>query len=293
MQQKFEQEKSELLNRLGSLSDQERQTAEETLRQMGEEGVEQLLEVVRKEAENRRKQKRMQRIIQGTILSVIALLVVLYTLRALFSVKEWDFGDISFLFVFISLFGGAAAASQLQKNATSLLAKYDDLRAVGPMADALDIEDGDIRAVCREALTRLLPRLQASDAALLSPEQRANLNLTLKKADLKRDTELILAILQAWQQVGDEKAVPYVEWLAQLKSDHEAGERVRQAAQACLPYLQERVEKGRLAGTLLRPAESPNSSPETLLRPAPGAAPADPKLLVRPSSQGNPEPPVG
>jgi hypothetical protein len=293
MKQNFEQEKSELPNRLGSLSDQERQTAEETLQQMGEEGVEQLLEVVRKEAENRRKQKRMQRIIQGTILSVIALLFVLYTLRALFSIKEWDFGDLSFLFVFISLFGGAAAASQLQKNATSLLAKYDDLRAVGPLADALDIEDGDIRAVCREALTRLLPRLQASDAALLSPEQRENLNLTLKKADLKQDAELILAILQAWQQVGDEKAVPYVERLTQLKNDSEAGTRIREAAQACLPYLQERLEKARLAGMLLRPAAAPDNPAEMLLRPAPGAAPADPAHLLRPATQGNPEPPVG
>jgi hypothetical protein len=287
-----EPQQKEFLERLGSLDEIERQQAETAIEEMGEEGIEKLLAVVQSEAEKRRKQKRMQRLFLQAVLGIYAVILTAFVVRGVLT-SDWDFESFGSFFFFITLFGGAAAASQLHKNAACLLAKHDDIRAVGPLAEALEIEDGDIRAVCRETLTRLLPRLQASDGGLLSPEQRDNLNQTLKKASLKQDTEFILAILQAWQQVGDEKALPHVERLGQLKNNSEAGQRVREAAQACLPFLQERVEKARQAGTLLRPAESPNNFADSLLRPAPGAACADPQLLLRPASQGNTEPPVG
>jgi HEAT repeat protein len=292
MKLRFKQDKSDTSNGIGSSSKTNQPPVETASERLDSQGVEDLLEVVREEAKKRRLQKRNQRVVQWIVLGFAALLLTLYTIRSLSSSKEWDFSDISFLFIFLTLFGGVAA-SQLHKNAVSLLAKHEDLRAIGPLADALDIEDGDIRAVCSEALVRLLPRLKSSDSHLLSNDQRENLYLVLKRANLKKDSELIIAILQAMQQVGDEAALPHVVQLSQLKNDSEAGQRVREAAQACLPYLQERVERARQAGTLLRPADAPSSQPETLLRPAPGAACTDPELLLRPSSLGNSEPPVG
>lgn len=79
-----------------------------------------------------------------------------------------------------------------------------------------------------------------------------------------RDADLILAILRALEQVGDEKALPAVERLVEIEPYHKVG----RAAEACLPALRQRVEQARLAQTLLRPASAPNAPSEVLLRPA-------------------------
>src|SRR5204863_5632568 len=109
------------------------------------------------------------------------------------------------------------AASQLQKKGASLLASFEDTRAVGALAELLDAPDLEVRGDAMKGLTRLLPRLTSSDASLLSIEQRARIQSYLSPKHVLRYPEFILVILKAWIQVGDESAIPSVQALADAR----------------------------------------------------------------------------
>jgi hypothetical protein len=106
-------------------------------------------------------------------------------------------------------------STRIQREAAQALAGIEDLRAVGPLAEALEYRSPGsqptIYPVITGALRRLLPRMQASDAHLLTEPQRS----CLYRALLKGDAELVLAIVKALEQIGDGKALPYVEKLAE------------------------------------------------------------------------------
>ena len=166
------------------------------------------------------------------------------------------------------------------RRTTEALAAADDVRIVGPLINRLRIDKKSLfgPGVVRQALTRLLPRLRASDASLITAEQQAHLSRSLAAlAKLGHDTELQLAILAALQQVGGEQAVPVVEGLA-----HTSGERrVREAAQACLPYLQERAKHERSRNTLLRASSATARDGGQLLRSTEGSTTTGPEELLR------------
>ncbi|HZP82120.1 MAG TPA: hypothetical protein VFB21_10805 [Chthonomonadaceae bacterium] len=160
---------------------------------------------------------------------------------------------------------------------------YNDVRLVGPLAEALKWPDPHIQSIAATALTRLLPRLRASDAGLLNASQRVGLCHALEGAK----PDLILAILRAFEQVGDGSAAPFVERLARGKGAAAREKRIQEAAQECLPYLQLLAAQERASQTLLRPAGIPDVPPESLLRPAASTPETDPQQLLRPrSSQG-------
>jgi HEAT repeat protein len=143
--------------------------------------------------------------------------------------------------------------------------------------------DGD-RDLVVPVITRLLLRLHATDASILKPRQRTRLNLELLHCNnhLAFDAahvEFLLAILKAWEQIGDEEAVPCVQ-MAALRG---LNPRVRAAAEQCLPYLEERTEKARVGNTLLR-ASASMPAPAELLRPAGAEASAEPQQLLRAAS---------
>jgi len=83
---------------------------------------------------------------------------------------------------------------------------------------------------------------------------------------------------QALEQVGDETSLPTVEKLFETTDN----DRVLKAAEACLPFLQQRAVLGK--HTLLR-AASHNTA--DLLLPAHGAAEPAPDMLLRAVSEGN------
>ncbi len=167
--------------------------------------------------------------------------------------------------------------------------------------DLCDIEEKSVRADVEEALIRLLPRLQASDAGLLNVEQRACLNKALNCGN----ETLIVAILRAYEQVGDAAALPYVESRARevppvapapqtvgtseriiqgllgTKIKASPSAQITQAAQACLPYLHERVESQRASQTLLRGASANEVAPDTLLRATQAHTDNAPEQLLR------------
>jgi HEAT repeat protein len=165
----------------------------------------------------------------------------------------------------ICLTGGYVDATLAsRKSAAEALANVDDVRMIDALTVCLDISDSETKKIVRSALVRLLPRVKASDDLKLINESYEQLLSELKTGE----KSLKLAILKALEQIGDEKAISVVEYLAANAWDAE----VRTAARDCLPALRHRSELCRLANTLLRPAESLQTDSDILLRPAKGMA---------------------
>ncbi|MCS6777209.1 MAG: hypothetical protein RMJ43_08125 [Chloroherpetonaceae bacterium] len=246
--------------------------------------AEQVLQVLREEARNYRIQQSALRGVQLVFLTLIALLVVA-------CVSIWlkkgrlAFDDFSYFFVFISLLGGMAAVTPRHKEAATRMAQLQDTRAVGLLTETLETSDRDLRHVVQQALPGLLRRLQASDAHLLDAHQRKILNRLLRRARQEKNTELALAVLKAYEQVGDASALPEVERLASVPDPKDARFRqVVEAARECLPYLKVRVEQERASQTLLRasnPAHTDRAASDALLRPAQEAGATLPEELLR------------
>jgi hypothetical protein len=168
------------------------------------------------------------------------------------------------------------------------LMNEDSVEAIGRLAEAAVWPDARIRAAAVSALTRLLPRLKASDSRLLTPAQRECLYVFLNPAQARAFPEMAAALLQALEQVGDMAAVPHVRTLAQMSPRSARLSAIRDAARQCLPALMERARLNTDHQILLRPAEAPGPPEETLLRPVmPGTPSTDVTLLVRPANAKN------
>jgi hypothetical protein len=194
---------------------------------------------------------------------------------------------------FTGFVGLGMVADAKQRAAAGMLAEADDVRAIGPLAEALEFPPTELqfelRRRAQQALTRLLPRLQASDVGLLNAYQRGCLYRALGRSmqsELSPDDEalaFILAILKALEQVGDRKAIPAVRQLLKARPawSGERLEQIHEAAESCLQFLQARTDQEAKGQELLRASRMPGATPETLLRAAQGAGPTPPEQLLR------------
>lgn len=226
------------------------------------------------------KQRRRRRILMSISYVVTSLLLLISMLS--FTGYWKDGASIRLLLITFSLFairGANRAAKRLGEAAQGVI-RFEDIRAVGPLAETLELPDRDVSGQAASALIPLLPRLHATDAGLLNAEQRA----CLHRAFHRKNRELSLSILKAFEQVGDSTDLPFVEQLAEGKGRAARDKRIRTAAIACLPFIRERVAKERDRKTLLRPARAPDNPAETLLRPAQSVGEADPNVLLRPAA---------
>ena len=252
------------------------------LKQIEAAHFENVLAAARTEAQAYRRRRRTNRITVYLLGGVFSLMVILW-MYAAFTGR--DIGNWSNFFIYSGLFTsfGGVAMSKNHKEAAEKLAQFNDVRAVGLLTEILESSDKDTARVSRDALILLLPRLQFSNAGLLSAEQRDVLNRALPKAVTKGDRALSLAILQAYQQVGSEKEAAVVERLA-TGSVAAYDSELRQAAQDCLPYLRDSIARRKESHVLLRASQAEDARPETLLRPASYAANQnDAQELLRPS----------
>jgi hypothetical protein len=136
----------------------------------------------------------------------------------------------------------------------------------------------------------MLLRLRASDVGLLTAAQRQSLCRLLIRSSAWRsgpqwnnhEIDLKLAVLAALQQIGDGDAIPYVKRLIKHCGTWPRLQPVREAAVACLPFLQECAERAKPGNELLRAAQPVT---DTLLRPARNEADRPAKLLLRASVQ--------
>ena len=95
------------------------------------------------------------------------------------------------------------------------------------------------------------------------------------------NTALRLAILTAFEQVGDAFSLPSVERLAAAGPGDRVSPSVVAKARECLPFLQARAEAAEPGRQLLRPSEKEPLAPDALPR---AAAPARTDDLLRPGS---------
>lgn len=239
----------------------------------GQNAVEPLLALLKVEA----KKARQQRTVINWIFGGAGLfLLSMFLLKGLKG-GDWDFPNLWFFFYF----GGSGAAyayTNKQKNVTRALARFDDIRTVGAFVEALEFPDKDIVAMAEQKLTELLPRLQASDASLLNKEQREILNRQLAKSD----GLIVKSILSAYEQVGDNAAIPAVSKLARGEGKGGKMPQYQSAAQSCLQFLEIRSKQQEQAQTLLRAANGNVTAPDMLLRPAHATADTQSETLLRP-----------
>lgn len=171
-------------------------------------------------------------------------------------------------------------------RAAAKMSQFDDLRAIGPLLEALDLRDTAVVDAAETTLLRLLPRLQASDSNAISETQRECLYRRLKIQNAQTEAEFIIVALKALEQVGDAKALPCVEALTVSADRMPAAVRVREAAAHCLVFLKARAEQKEWSDNLLRAASASSASSDMLLRPVIDDPLADPQHLLRP---GRPE----
>lgn len=166
--------------------------------------------------------------------------------------------------------------AQRPRDAIEEISKTADVSVIGPLLDALEMGEAEGRRRVSAALFRLLPNLDAKDAAQLNGRQRAYLYRLLRQADrlywpLHRDVDLVVALIEAMAFIGDRRALPHLERLAKSRE-----ERIRRAAAQGLPILRDRLASARRDARLLRP-----SAPAPLLRPAQAQGVIEPERLLR------------
>jgi hypothetical protein len=172
--------------------------------------------------------------------------------------------------------------SPRQRQAAQRLAQMQDKRIIGHLVDFCTWPDDTVRQAARAALTQMLPRLKPVEAALLTPDQQGILRGFLQRRHVEADSELQVAILKAYEQIGDERALPAVSALANINPRSRERKRVKEAAEACLPFLQQRRERQHSSQTLLRPTTA-TSEPQrnVLLRPVQERNETSPNELLR------------
>ena len=221
-------------------------------------------------AEERRKSLKSRKNVK-IILAVYTLFFCLLVLVAV--VSHHNLSGFSGMGGFVTVIAGMYAVSEKQRKGVQALAAFEDVRAVPYLIAGLGYKDQKSQVTAANALRGLLPRLQASDAALLTPEHHALLNRALK-SDLELEkpgpARLRVAVLQALQQIGGVSSLPLVAEMAEGRGKAAGQPEVQSAAQECLPFLQLRAENQRLNHTLLRASDGNVTPVEMLLRPASG-----------------------
>ncbi len=192
-----------------------------------------------------------------------------------------------------ALLYGALAVGATQLHRLTLMQRHarllrsimqeEDVEAVGRIAEAVLWPDEKIRAAAMSALVRVLPKLKASDAGILTSTQRTCLNGLLDRTTARERPDVVVALLRALEQVGDMSAVPYVRSLANMPDATARMATVREAARECLPVLLERARQNTDPQVLLRPAEQPAAPEEMLVRPVMPGPVAEDAMLLRPA----------
>ena len=254
-------------NILDALSSDKDELRDRARREVDTAGVDALLVTVRSHAARRLRSRRI-----GIGVTVFLASVAVY------SVVSGHASDLTSYISLVNVLVGSFALSQTYRNAAKELAKYDDVRGVGPLTDALDYNDDDVTAAVEPTLVELLPRLKASDHDLLEEAHRKALTMRMLAY---KNPKLSAAILKGYEQVADEAAVKAIREVA--AGEHKAGAdpAIRKLAAEILPGAEAAAVRLTQYGTLLRPADA-SALGDRLVRPAAaGVVATDADRLVR------------
>jgi hypothetical protein len=165
--------------------------------------------------------------------------------------------------------------SRRLKHTAALLERRQSLVAVGALTETMALADNETSFQAATCLSQLLPRITSADGALLDARQRVHLQRALRGCN----ATLILAALDAFEQIGDARDIHAVRRLTACPEWIIDCYRIRARAKACLAVLEARAKEQRAGGTFLRAATAPSS--ENLLRAAKSPEDADPQQLLR------------
>ena len=143
----------------------------------------------------------------------------------------------------------ALNVSLARRNADRAALKNSDLdnRWLGPMCEALEWPDRDVREAAARLLTQKLPRLTEADARMFREEHRTCLYRRLTFSAARRDAELAMAILNALPTIGTDAALPYVEHIADSVPLTRDAHRLMIAARSTVAPLERRIAAERSA----------------------------------------------
>ena len=243
-------------------------------------------------AELLRRARRLRRLYKATAaFSIISVVVITVASFALMHLHPRATPWVNYLYFPLMLFSAFPTfLAKKWRKTIHALTKAVGLQEVGPLVESLEIVDES--DVTMALLVNVLPRLQSSDAHLLTPQHHRLLNRRLSgKYHLYHGSRLafILATLKSYEQIGGMEDLPTVTRLAEGKGYAKQSINVRRAAQECLPYLRARSEVQELRQTLLRASNPAAANPATLLRPASAANVSDPAQMLRASGSETPE----
>ena len=257
--------------------------------------LDELLALLAEERKKTLKRRRIAKIFLSLYLSLFVVMLIGAVLRQFHGIG----GIFNGFGSFTGMIAGMYAATNTQKKGVQALAEFDDLRAAPRLIEMLEYNDNSLKADAATLLEKLLPKLQASDAPMLTPEHHAILNRVLMGKVIafapNPTIRLLTAILTALQQVGTESSLPVVIELAEGKGRAKQFSQVGEAARECLPFLQQRAENQRQTQTLLRASDGNRTPADMLLRPAlesPSTIPADELLRAAPETNALPLPTV-
>jgi hypothetical protein len=209
-----------------------------------------------------------------------------YILYSMLRLSGWNSAlPSAFALLLVLLYASALVTeivTRLRWNrSTAKITNIDDVRAVGALAEAMEIPDKGMLAQAQKALTRLLQRLEVGDAHLLNETQRKCLYRRLKIEYALHTPDFMVALLEALEKIGDAGALPAVQELATCTVTTASGKRVQAAARKCLPVLRLRVRTLETSSTLLRASSAEDTGGASLLRPVHGGDNTAPEELLR------------
>jgi hypothetical protein len=189
------------------------------------------------------------------------------------------------VWLLICMVGILTAAVLIARNGRSeqhAIPPLIDARAVGALIEMRGVSVGAEKREVDVLLIAALNELQPTDGALLTRSHRSVLNEALRLPEFDRNAELLVAVLHAHSQVGDETSLAAIEDLARHQGEAGSERRVREAARNCLAELRPRLERQRPGKQLLR-ASGAALAPEILLRAAEAIGPrSQPSEMLRP-----------
>ncbi len=193
-----------------------------------------------------------------------------------------------------------------RENKLKLVKEIIDLNDLGALntlisaAQSLVVLPG-FNEMTVDALNRLLFRIKEQDAHYITKRSRYSLRGILEgvgqvtpvsesapktkrdayEARIRRNTDMKLAILNAFKHIGDSREIAAVTRVTKLKAKTEYDREIVAAATECLAAIQARLDAAKDINNLLRPSSSDDNA--RLLRPAVGAGDEDKEQLLRPS----------
>lgn len=154
------------------------------------------------------------------------------------------------------------------RNLLFLLQESPPVERINVFVDVMRCGDSDASCLAQAILVETLPHLKDRD--LLTPDQYQALCQALRGTN----SNLILAILAAFEQIGVPRSYRAVRRLVSCPAGLADARRIERAANACLLAMEERAKRHVTAQTSLRATMPTVSSARTLLRPV-ESSPAD------------------